>query len=106
MDEETRENGSGKAPKAPSSATPFVLGLLSLLTAFLCAPVSLVLGIIGIVKANKFKRLAISDGKSDAGWILSLLGVIFSALCLVFFLKLFAPLLWMKPVVRYMRWYC
>lgn len=103
MDEETRENGN-TAPKAPSSTTPFVLGLLSFLTAYFLPPVSLVLGIIGIVKANKFKRLEISDGKSDAGWILSLLGIIFSVMCLLAFLRFFGPFLWVKPVVRYMRW--
>lgn len=100
MDEETKEQTREPGrEKAPSSAVPFTLGLLSLLSAFILAPVSLVLGIIGIVKANKFKRLALSDGKSDAGWVLSLLGIIFSSIGMLFWLP-FLPFLVLLPFSR------
>lgn len=88
------ENETEKA----STTVPFVLGLLALLLVFVFQPAAFVLGIIGIVKANKCKRLGQQDGKADAGWILSLLALIFSSLGLLFFL----PFISLVPMLLFM----
>lgn len=67
---------SGKTEAVAS----LVLGVLSLC---LCAPVSilsLILGIVGLVFAGQAKRMGFRQGIRTAGFVTSLLGVIFGGL--------------------------
>ena len=66
------------APAANYSNTPFVLGLISLITSIVCCGggiVSLVLGIIAIVLGNKEKNINPGNQKAKTGMILGGVGI-------------------------------
>ncbi|MCQ2277642.1 MAG: hypothetical protein MJZ87_11980 [Bacteroidales bacterium] len=73
---------------APYAVASLILGIFSLLTG--CLFVGLILGIIGLVLANKGTALYIQDpakykgyGMLHAGKVLSILGIVFGAIGLV-----------------------
>lgn len=73
---------------APYAVVSLVLGIVSLLTG--CLFVGLILGIVGLVLANKGTALYIQDpakykgyGMLHAGKILSILGIVFGAIGLI-----------------------
>lgn len=75
-------------PNAPYAVVSLVLGIVSLLTG--CLFVGLILGIVGLVLANKGTALYIQDpakykgyGMLHAGKILSILGIVFGAIGLI-----------------------
>lgn len=77
------ENQNGKG----SAVASLVLGIIGLVIALLfgvlIAPVGLVLGIIGLVLASKAKTEGFNGGMRTAGFVLSLLAVIFGAISFV-----------------------
>jgi hypothetical protein len=87
-------------PGLPNAAASLVLGILSIVASFCYGIFGLVLGIIGLVLANRDRKLyhespdlysAASLSQSNAGRICSIIGIIISGLILLFFL--FAVLL-------------
>jgi hypothetical protein len=75
----------------PNSVASLVLGICSLV--FSCFFVGLVLGIIGIVMAKKGKAIYQSDpnkysgyGQLNAGYIMSIIGVVLSGLTILYYI--------------------
>lgn len=60
----------------------FTLGLLSVIFAFFINLVAIILGIIGISKANSLKKEngGVIEGKANTGYILSVVGLILGIL--------------------------
>lgn len=79
----------------PNATASLVLGILSIVGSFCYGIVGLVLGIIGLILANKDRKLyqdmpdlysPSSLGQSNAGRVCSIIGVIISGLIVLFFL--------------------
>lgn len=75
----------------PNSVAVFILGICSIL--FGCFLIGMITGIIGLVLAGKDKRLHKSNpeeysgyGLLNAGYIMSIIGVVFSGLWVLYFL--------------------
>lgn len=90
---QSSQNSNQLLPALPNATTSLVLGILSLVGCFLYAVPGFILGIIGLVLANKDRKLyqlnpgmfsAASYSNSNAGRICSLIGVILSSICLLF----------------------
>ena len=65
------------AQNSSSGTTALVLGILSIIFA---GPIGLILGIVGLVTANKTQQFPIPNGTVTAGRICSIIGIAFSAL--------------------------
>lgn len=85
-------NQSSNLPNATAS---LVLGIISILGAFCYGIVGLVCGIIGLVLANKDRRLyqaapefysPSSFSASNAGRVCSIIGIVLSSIILLFFI--------------------
>lgn len=79
-------------PNLPNATSALVLGIISILGAFCYGIVGLICGIIGLVLANKDKKLyqetpelysPSSFGSSNAGRICSIIGIVLSSLIIV-----------------------
>jgi ABC-type multidrug transport system permease subunit len=70
-----------------------VMGILSMV---FTGPIGLILGIVGLVMANKARQLPMQSGLTTAGRVCSIVGIVMSAFALVFivlyFLFIFAML--------------
>ncbi len=66
-----------------AGVAPLVLGILSLVFIFIFQPVGLILGIVGVVLANKAKIAAPDDMMAKAGFVMSLIGLIICAIITV-----------------------
>ncbi len=80
---ENQYNAGNGNPSNGSATVSLVLGILSLVFIFLFAPVGLVLGIIGIIMANKAKAIDPQNGSAKAGFVTSLIGLIICAIITV-----------------------
>ncbi|MDY5967604.1 MAG: hypothetical protein SPJ08_01150 [Sphaerochaetaceae bacterium] len=75
-----------------SNATAsFVLGLVGLLLGF-SVIVPLILGIIGVIQANKAKERGCNNSSSTAGFVLSLISVILGGIAIVVIFLLFSSM--------------
>ncbi|NML22526.1 DUF4190 domain-containing protein [Pseudoflavitalea sp. G-6-1-2] len=79
----------------PNATAVLVLGICSIV--FGCFYIGLVLGIIGLVLANKSRKMyrenpTIWDGYSqlNAGWIMSIIGIVLGAIYIVYVIVMFA----------------
>ncbi len=63
-----------------SPKAPFVLGIISLCCAFFCQIAGIIFGIIGLVSADKHRKE--KGSLVQAGWVLSLAGLIASIIIL------------------------
>jgi len=88
MEEKTQNNTAQVQPNAPYAVAALILGILALLVG--CFGVGLVLGIIGLVLANKGqKECALNpdkykgQGMLKAGKIMSIIAIVFGAISLV-----------------------
>ena len=71
-------------PGKGAATGALVLGIVGLVVAlFINSPIGLVAGIIGLVMASKAKKEGFSGGIQTAGFVLSILAVVFGALGLV-----------------------
>jgi hypothetical protein len=79
----------------PNATTSLVLGIISIVASFCYGIFGLILGIIGLILANKDRKLyeqapelysSASFGQSNAGRICSIIGIIISGLIVLFFL--------------------
>ena len=71
-------------PGKGAATGALVLGIVGLVVAlFINGPVGLVAGIVGLVMASKAKKEGFSGGIQTAGFVLSILAVVFGALGLV-----------------------
>ena len=71
-------------PGKGAATGALVLGIVGLVIAlFINGPVGLVAGIVGLVMASKAKKEGFSGGIQTAGFVLSILAVVFGALGLV-----------------------
>ena len=82
-------------PPIPNATGSLVLGILSIVFSFCYGVVGLVLGIIGLILANKATQLyeqnpgafnQSSYGNAKAGRITAIIGVVLSALLLIYFI--------------------
>ncbi len=70
-----------------NSAVTLVLGILSIVFA---GPIGLILGIVGLVLANKARRqFPVLSGTTTAGRVCAIIGIVFSSFALVFFVLYF-----------------
>lgn len=84
--------GQNVQQNLPNATTVLVLGIISIIGAFCYGIVGLICGIIGLVLANKDRKLyrdsaelysQASYGTSNAGRICSIIGLIISALIII-----------------------
>lgn len=79
----TQNYYSGAAPSAEPSSVPLVLGIISIVLNFMClAPVSIVLGIIGLCQINASKKE--NKPYSKAGFVCSIIGLSIGGLFTLF----------------------
>lgn len=71
-------------PGESNATTSLILGILAAVFGF-TGIVAFVLGICGIVQAKKAKALGCNNASATAGYILSIIAVVFGA-CAIFFL--------------------
>ena len=78
------DNQPAAAPEAANSngTVVLVLGIISVVFAFVFNIVGLITGIIGLVLGNKAKK-ATPTGTAKAGFVLSIIGLILSAIFLI-----------------------
>ena len=93
-----------QAPLLPNATTVLVLGIISIVGAF-CYGIGIILGIIGLVLANKDRRMVDADpgvysqssiSNLRAGRICSIIGIVVGALFLiliVLYIIYFMPLI-------------
>lgn len=79
---ETNEKIEGKG----NATASLVLGIISIIANFtgIGALASLILGIVGMCQANKAKKLGYESGVRTGGYVTSLIGLIISAIILLF----------------------
>jgi hypothetical protein len=84
--------GQNVQQNLPNATTALVLGIISIIGAFCYGIVGLICGVIGLVLANKDRKLfrespelytQASYGTSNAGRICSIIGLIISALIVI-----------------------
>ena len=76
-----------------SNATAsFVLGIIGAVLGF-TGLIPFVLGIIGLVQANKAKKLGCNNSSSTAGFVLSLISVILGGIAIVVIFILFSSII-------------
>ncbi len=75
----------GKHPGQGAATGSLVCGIIAVVLAFFGygAIVSLILGIVGLVMASKAKKEGFSGGLRTAGFVLSIIGLVFGAIGLI-----------------------
>ena len=71
-----------KQPGESNATASLVLGIIGAVLGF-TGLIPLVLGIIGLVQANKAKKLGCNNSSSTAGFVLSLISVILGGIVIV-----------------------
>lgn len=89
----------GYLPPLPNATGALVLGILSIVFSFCYGIVGIILGIIGLILANKATQLFEQNpngysqpslGNAKTGKILSIIGLVLSALVLIYFIIVLA----------------
>ena len=71
-------------PGKGAATGSMVLGIVGLVVAlFIFGPLGLILGIVGLVMAGKAKNEGFEGGMRTAGFVLSILAIVFGAISLV-----------------------
>ena len=75
----------GQQPGQGAAVVSLVCGIIAVVLAFFgySAILSLILGIVGLVQASKAKKEGFSGGQRTAGFVLSVIGLVFGAIDLV-----------------------
>ena len=78
-------NENGKVPGQGAATASLVCGIVAVVCSFFgyTSIIALILGIVGLVQASKSKKEGFSGGLRTAGFVLSLIGLIFGAIVLV-----------------------
>ena len=78
-------NENGKVPGQGAATASLVCGIIAVICSFLgyTLIIALILGIVGLVQASKSKQEGFNGGLRTAGFVLSLIGLIFGAIALV-----------------------
>lgn len=80
-----------KQPGESNATASLVLGIIGAVFGF-TGLIPFVLGIIGIVQSNKAKKLGCNNSSATAGFILSLISVIFGGIAVVIIFLLFSSM--------------
>lgn len=80
-----------KQPGESNATASLVLGIIGAVLGF-TGLIPFVLGIIGLVQANKAKKLGCNNSSSTAGFVLSLISVILGGIAIVVIFILFSSI--------------
>ena len=69
-------SGSNPYGETPPNNNAFVMGIVSLVASFFCAPFNIIFGFIAVAQANKAAKLGHETSSTKNGRIMGIIGII------------------------------